>query len=110
MNNKVYGKGKLEKSGRYYNNKIKKWQRSNKQNYIGMNGIGKKIKGIYKMDINKIKYVVCINNEGYQASLELQGLYQVISDKTIEDDGDIRIIDESGEDYIYPAFYFKKYR
>ncbi|MCR4321256.1 MAG: hypothetical protein NUV74_13085 [Candidatus Brocadiaceae bacterium] len=67
-----------------------------------------KERGIYKMDINKIKYVVCINNEGYQASLELHKLYQVIPDKTIEDDGDIRIIDESGEDYIYPAFYFKK--
>lgn len=60
------------------------------------------------MDINKIKYVVCVNNKGYQASLELHKLYQVIQDKTIEDDGDIRIIDESGEDYIYPSFYFKK--
>jgi len=40
--------------------------------------------------------------------LELHKLYQVIPDKVVEDDGDIRIVDESGEDYIYPAFYFKK--
>ncbi|GAN32947.1 MULTISPECIES: hypothetical protein [Candidatus Brocadia] len=83
------------------------------RNYIGMKHMElakKKLKerGIYKMNINKTKFVVCINNEGYQASLELHKLYQVIPDKAVEDDGDIRIIDESGEDYIYPAFYFKK--
>lgn len=66
------------------------------------------LKRLNKMDINKTKFVVCINNEGYRASLELHKLYQVIPDKVVEDDGDIRIVDESGEDYIYPAFYFKK--
>jgi hypothetical protein len=60
------------------------------------------------MDTKKIKFVVCINNEGYQASLELHKLYQVIPDKTVEADGDKRIIDESGEDYIYPGSYFEK--
>lgn len=75
-----------------------------------MESAKKKLKerGIYKMDIKKIKFVVCINNEGYQASLELHKLYQVIPDKTVEEDGDIRIIDESGEDYIYPGYYFEK--
>jgi len=67
-----------------------------------------KERGIYKMDTKKIKFVVCINNEGYHASLELHKLYQVIPDKTVEEDGDIRIIDESGEDYIYPGSYFEK--
>ena len=66
------------------------------------------LKRLNKMDINKTKFVVCINNEGYRASLELHKLYQVIPDKLVEDDGDIRIIDKSGEDYIYPALYFKK--
>ena len=60
------------------------------------------------MDIRKIKFVVCVNNEGYEASLELHKLYQVVPDKTVEEDGDIRIIDESGEDYIYPGSYFEK--
>lgn len=57
--------------------------RSNERNYIGMKHMesGKlklKERGICKMDMNKIKYVVCINNEGYQASLELHKLYQVL--------------------------------
>jgi hypothetical protein len=72
--------------------------------------VKKKLKerGIYRMDTKKIKFVVCINNAGYQASLELHKLYRVIPDKTVEEDGDIRIIDESGEDYIYPGSYFEK--
>ncbi len=60
------------------------------------------------MDTKKIKFGVCINNEGNQSSLELHKLYQVIPDKAVEEDGDIRIIDESGEDYIYPGSYFEK--
>jgi hypothetical protein len=61
--------------------------------------------------MNKIKkkyleFVVCINNENYPASLELHKIYRVIPDKDASVDGDIRIIDESGEDYLYPASYF----
>ncbi len=67
-----------------------------------------KERGIYKMDTKKTKFVVCINNKGYQASLELHKLYQVIPDKSVEEDGDTRIIDESGENYIYPGSYFEK--
>jgi len=51
-------------------------------------------------------FVVCINNSDYPASLELHKIYRVIADKEAEDEGDIRIIDESGEDYIYPSSYF----
>ena len=51
-------------------------------------------------------FVVCINNSDYPASLELHKIYRVIADKEAEEDGDIRIIDESGEDYIYPSSYF----
>ena len=50
--------------------------------------------------------MVCINNSDYPASLELHKIYRVIADKEAEDEGDIRIIDESGEDYIYPSSYF----
>jgi len=50
--------------------------------------------------------VVCINNYDYPASLELHKIYRVIADKEAEGDGDIRMIDESGEDYIYPSSYF----
>ena len=52
------------------------------------------------------KYVVCINNTDYPASIELHKIYRVIPDKNAAEDGDIRIIDESGEDYLYPSSYF----
>ena len=51
-------------------------------------------------------FVVCINNEGYPASLEMHKIYRVVPDEDAVVDGDIRIIDESGEDYLYPASYF----
>ena len=46
-------------------------------------------------------FAVCINNKGYEASLEFGKIYQVIVDKDAEAEGLIRIIDESGEDYGY---------
>ena len=52
------------------------------------------------------KFVVCINNSEYLTSLELHKTYRILPDKELEQDGDIRIIDESGEDYIYPADWF----
>lgn len=47
------------------------------------------------------KFVVCINNKDYEASLEFGKIYQVVIDKDAETEGLIRIIDESGEDYGY---------
>jgi len=47
------------------------------------------------------KYVVCIDNSDYPASLEQHKIYRVLPDDDAATDGDIRIIDESGEDYIY---------
>ena len=52
------------------------------------------------------EFVVCINNEGYPASLELHKIYRVVPDKDAAADGDLRVIDESGEDYLYPESYF----
>lgn len=48
---------------------------------------------------NFSEFVVCINNSDYPSSLELHKIYRVITDKEAENEGDIRIIDESGEDY-----------
>jgi hypothetical protein len=50
-----------------------------------------------KMD----KFVICVNNEGYLASLELRKIYQVIPDEDASTRGFIRVVDESGEDYLY---------
>lgn len=52
------------------------------------------------------KFVVCINNAYYPASLELHKIYRVVPDEDAAVDGDLRVIDESGEDYLYPAEYF----
>ncbi len=58
------------------------------------------------MDNKLEKFVVCINNEGYPASLELHKIYRMLPDMDAEADGDLRIVDESGEDYLYPFSYF----
>lgn len=55
---------------------------------------------------SKLQFIVCINNEGYSASLELRKIYRVIPDEQAADHQLIRIVDESGEDYLYPANYF----
>jgi len=52
------------------------------------------------------QFVVCIHNGEYQASLELHKIYRVLPDEEAAEEGDIRIIDESGEDYLYPAEWF----
>jgi hypothetical protein len=49
------------------------------------------------------RFAVCIKNTGYAASLELRKLYEVMDDPEAERDNMIRIIDESGEDYLYSA-------
>jgi hypothetical protein len=52
------------------------------------------------------RFVVCIENEGYPASLELRKIYQTGTDARAAEHDLIRVIDESGEDYLYPAGYF----
>ncbi len=58
----------------------------------------------------KRKFLLCINNANYEASLELRKLYENIPDKEAERHGQVRIIDESREDYLYPARYFAPVR
>ena len=48
-------------------------------------------------------FAVCINNEGYKASLEVGKLYRVIPDEEATSHGYMRVVDESGEDYGYDA-------
>ena len=51
-------------------------------------------------------FAICIDNREYPASLELHKIYRVLPDEGAEADGDLRVIDESGEDYLFPADYF----
>jgi len=53
-----------------------------------------------------LRFVVCIDNAGYPASLELRKIYRVLPDADAARDGDVRIVDESGQDYLYPAEWF----
>jgi hypothetical protein len=49
------------------------------------------------------RFAVCVNNKGYEVSLERNKIYVVLPDKDAEQDGDLRVIDESGEDYLFSA-------
>ena len=53
-----------------------------------------------------LQAVVCIDNDGYPASLELHKIYRVLPDADAAADGDLRVVDESGEDYLFPASAF----
>lgn len=52
------------------------------------------------------KFVICMKNKGYEASLELRKVYQVVPDPEAQALDQIRVIDESGDDYLFPADYF----
>jgi hypothetical protein len=54
----------------------------------------------------KKTFAVCVKNDGYKASLELRKLYEVLPDEFAAKNGLVRVIDESGEDYLYGADYF----
>jgi len=53
-------------------------------------------------------FAVCLRNRGYATSLEVRKLYPVLNDPEAAANDLIRVIDESGEDYLYPASLFQK--
>ena len=53
-------------------------------------------------------FAVCIRNTGFQASLEVRKLYPVLEDRDAEANDLIRVVDESGEDYLFPARLFQR--
>jgi len=52
------------------------------------------------------RYVLCVKNRGYPAALEVRKVYRVLPDLSAERRGLTRVVDESGEDYLYPAGFF----
>lgn len=52
------------------------------------------------------RFLICIRNDGYPASLETRKLYQELPDPDAEAQGLVRVIDESGEDYLFPKSMF----
>jgi hypothetical protein len=57
---------------------------------------------------NQHSFVICVKNEDYAVSLEKRKIYEAIPDESAEKMGQVRVIDESGEDYLYPADFFIK--
>lgn len=54
----------------------------------------------------EVGFVLCIVNKGYPASLEVRKVYRVLIDEQASRHGQMRVIDESGEDYLYPEDFF----
>lgn len=52
-------------------------------------------------------YALCVRNDDYRASLEPGKIYQVLKDEEADAHKQIRVVDESGEDYLYPRDYFR---
>jgi hypothetical protein len=48
------------------------------------------------------RFVVCVRNDAFPASLELRKIYEVLPDESAERSSWVRVVDESGEDYVYP--------
>jgi hypothetical protein len=53
------------------------------------------------------RLVICIDNDGYAVSLEKRKIYVALRDPSVEKRGLIRVVDESGEDYLYPKTFFR---
>lgn len=53
------------------------------------------------------RFALCIDSAAYPASLESRKLYEVLADDEAASQGQLRVVDESGEDYLYPARYFR---
>ncbi|MBI3373546.1 MAG: hypothetical protein HY017_17610 [Betaproteobacteria bacterium] len=51
-------------------------------------------------------FVVCLKNKGYEVSLERRKIYQVLPDPEADKHRQVRVVDESGEDYLYPQSFF----
>ncbi len=56
--------------------------------------------------MNTPNFVICIKNSEYPASLEIRKIYQVLPDVDAAKSGHLRVIDESGDDYLYPETCF----
>jgi hypothetical protein len=58
------------------------------------------------MSSTRRTFAVCLRNDGYEASLELRKIYEALPDASAARHRQIRIVDESGEDYLFPAVWF----
>ena len=57
-------------------------------------------------ELQEHRFVICIANDDYPASLEKRKIYETLPDADAARHGQLRVLDESGEDYLYPREYF----
>ncbi len=55
---------------------------------------------------NSNHFGICVRNDGYEASLEIRKIYQLVDDDEAKKHHQLRVIDESGDDYLYPEEFF----
>jgi len=58
------------------------------------------------MNMKQYRFAICIKNEGYEASLEFRKIYDVLEDPQAESHGLMRVVDDSGDDYLFPKHFF----
>ncbi|MDZ4858468.1 MAG: hypothetical protein SGI88_05755 [Candidatus Hydrogenedentes bacterium] len=58
------------------------------------------------MKTTDLQFVVCLKNKGYEVSLETRKIYRMVPDPDAAKHKQLRVIDESGDDYLYPARFF----
>lgn len=51
-------------------------------------------------------FAICVRNDGYEGALELRKLYEILDDPSAASRNYVRVVDESGEDYLYPNSWF----
>ncbi len=61
-----------------------------------------------RRQLKSTQYAVCVRNVGFEAALEVMKLYAVIDDADAEANDLIRVVDESGGDYVYPSHMFQR--
>jgi hypothetical protein len=59
-----------------------------------------------EVESTAVRFAVCMNNIGYPDDLKVRTVYQVLPDESAARSNRIRVVDETGEDYLYPADYF----
>ncbi len=56
--------------------------------------------------MTEFKFAICIKNDGYEVSLEIRKVYELLQDSVADSHGMLRVVDESGEDYLFPRDFF----
>lgn len=110
---KLYGKGRWRKRKGLAKVRLPNGiMRTAEIHWYEASGVGKREldQGFHRlaMPTPRKGFVVCLRNGEFAASLEVRKLYRFIADPDAEANNLIRVVDESGEDYLYPARFFRK--